>query len=118
MSEFYNDGGVPHGAFIAIFNSAQALKVENFNLEDPGKVINRGDEIGSPNGWAGVDDQETATGTVQIKDNTGSALRKGDFFVDASARRSFKWVVVGKGERYAAGDYWKEEVRFQRARLS
>lgn len=117
-SEFFNDNGVPHGSFIATFASAQAIKLENFNAEDPGKVINRGDEIGSPNGWAGVEDQMTATATAQIATSAGSALHKGDYFVSDGARHSYKWVVVGKSERYQAGDYWKEEVRFQRANFT
>jgi hypothetical protein len=118
MAEFYNDNGIPHGGFIAVFNSAGFMKVESFSPEMPGKTINRPDEIGSPNGWAGVDDQETASATVQIPTFSGSALTKGDFFISSGALHSYKWVVVGLSERYQMGDYWKVDARFQRARFS
>lgn len=113
--EFYNDNNVPHGGFIANFNNAGFLKVESFRPSIPGKVINRPDEVGSPNGWAGVTDQETATGTVQIPTSAGNGVRLGDFFVDTVARHSYKWAVVGIDEEYESGNYWKSQVRFQRS---
>lgn len=115
MSEFFNDNGVPHSGFIAAFAVAGNLKVENFNPDNPGKVILRPDQIGSPNGWVGVTDQMTATASVQIPTSAGSALDLGDYFVAAAALHSFKWVVTRVGDRYQMGDYWKQEVSFHRA---
>lgn len=118
MSEFFNDNAIAHGGFIALFSDGVSRKIESFSVENPGKVINKPDEIGSPDGWAGVRDQDTATGTVQIPSQTGSSLALGMYFTANSAHGALKWVVVGKSPRYQSGEYWKEEVRFQAALFS
>lgn len=116
--EFFNDNGVPHGGFIAAFAVAGNLKVENFSPDNPSKVTERTDEIGAPNGWAGVNAQMTATATVQIPTAAGNSLGLGDYFVTSNALHAFKWVVTRVGERYQMGDYWKCDVSFHRAYFS
>jgi hypothetical protein len=118
MSEFFNDGAVPHGGFIATFNTAGPVKIESFSPDLPGKTVNRPDTISSPNGWAGVNDQPTATATAQIPTSAGSAILLGDYFTAPAGVGGGKWVVTGKGGRFNMGDYWKEELRLQAALLS
>jgi hypothetical protein len=113
--EFFNDGAVPHGGFIAGFNVAGALVVENFSVDNPSKIIEQPTIIGAPKGSVGVRAFMTATATVQIPNSNGSLLDLGDFFTADASHGGRKWYVKSIGSRYAMGDYWKEEVSFQRA---
>lgn len=115
MSEFFNDNGVPRGAFVAAFAVAGPITVENFRPNDPSKVVPRPNTLGGPNGWSGVDDQMTGTATVQIPDLTGSKILKGDYFIAPTALHAFKWVVTSISDSYEMEGYWKQEVSFHRA---
>lgn len=108
--EFFNDGAVPHGGFLATFASAGVLVMESFSPDFPSKVIERPSIIGAAKDWAGVKGQKTATGTVQVPDSTGSLLQLGDYFTADAAHGGGKWVVTHKGQRFNMGDYWKEEI--------
>jgi hypothetical protein len=112
--DFFNDNAVPHGGFIANFTPGGAIKVESFNIEAPSKIINRPDEIGYPNGWAGVEDQKTATATLQIPTNAGSPLGLGGYFDAPAALGGERWVITRLGTRIAINDYWKQEVSLQK----
>ena len=44
QTAFFQDGGVGHGAFVATFNTAGFVELEDFSPEFPSKIIAQGNQ--------------------------------------------------------------------------
>ena len=117
MPEIYNDGALPHGSFVAVFSDAVSRKLENFNPQRPSKKINQSGVLGDPGRWAGVNDFNTATATVQEPTQTGgipdNPVALGMYFERDTGHGVERWVITDIGQRFQMGDYWKSECTFQ-----
>lgn len=115
-TEFINDGGMGHGAFIATFSTAGAVTVENFAYDLSSKTITQENQIGAPSKQASVASWDTATCTAQTPISGGNAtlIVRGETFTASANYGGLKWYVESIGATYRAGDYWKQELRLRR----
>ncbi len=121
QTAFYNDGGVGHGGFVALFASGvttYSCILDPFNRKDPSTTIEQGNQIGAPLKQASVSKFVTATATAQIPvDNAGNNptfISKGDTFTAPANFGGEKWYVDDVGETFAAGQFWKAEISLRK----
>lgn len=139
----FNDGGLPFGARAVVFYRQSApgsgvwsTKLGTYILEGTtpsrsARVIKRYDEVGQPNGSAGVEDYTEGSGTAQLATvpGDGSAgttipLRPGDAFAtifDKSAPSQTNssggaesFVLTKTDQPEAQLDYKKQTLSFQK----
>lgn len=119
QTAFYNDGGVGHGGFVAVFATAGNVILDPFNPKYPSMTIEQGNQIGAPLKQASVSKFDTATATAQIPvDNTGNNptfIQKGDTFTAPANFGGDKWYVDDVGETFAAGQFWKAELSLRKS---
>ena len=112
----YVDKQVPFGSrTVELLRAGTAIGTyvfENISLTRPGKVGERHDEIGQPNGWWVVDGFPHGTGVVQIPTADAEWPHKGDYFEEqfATADGVERWVIVDTTEPYSMNDYYKMNV--------
>jgi hypothetical protein len=113
QTAFYNEG-VGHGAFVAAISTAGNTILEDFMVDDPGKKINQGNQIGAPLKAAGVSDFVTFTATAQTQLLLGNPilLLKGETFVDPYY--GFTWWIDKVSPAFRVGEYWKQNISGQR----
>lgn len=137
MSEvFYNDNAVPAHSFVAVFarladasnntsgSDLGSYKVESFQVSRGSKVIDRPSEKGGENGWVGVNQNPTATGTIQTATAATPRLRNGDYFEvntghppthSTSTAGAERWVICEISDPYEMDGYYKQTATFKRS---
>lgn len=122
MSVLYNAGNVPYGSRVVALKkkdgSARGNVVcENINLTRPGKVTNRPNELGEPNGWVLVKDQPTGTTVMQSLTATTLGPELGDYFeenfIQTDTTTTERWVITNVGQIFENTGYWKCNVNIQ-----
>jgi hypothetical protein len=112
----YVDNQVPFGSRTEeIFRAGTSIGTfifENLSLTRPGKVGERHNQIGEPNGWWVVDGFPHGTGVVQIPTIDSPYPQNGDYFEDTfrTGSTAERWVIVDTTEPYAMNDYYKMNV--------
>lgn len=120
----YNDGAVPTGGFVvSLFSGATnrgSYILESITPSRPTKKTLRSDEQGGPNGFRAVNEQETASGVIQIATAGTYFPQRGDFFsVTADPTiGSEKWVIVDFTQPFEAGVYYKQNISLLKTYLS
>lgn len=125
----YNDNNVP----FAIPNGPQTVKrggtstattigifiFENLTLNAPGKVGERPDPIGAPNGWWLVRGFPTASGVMQLATTPTPRPDLGDWFQNqfdgSPSGVSETWVIVDRSDPYEISGYYKANVTLRKA---
>jgi len=119
QTAFFQDGGVGHGAFVATFNTAGFVELEDFSPEFPSKIIAQGNHIGAPLKQCGVQEFQNASCVAQIPvDNTGNNptfILLGDYFTAPNNYGGGRWWVAEVGDTFRAGEYWKANVKLRLA---
>src|SRR5262245_36982528 len=112
----YVDNAVPFGSrteeLMRAGSPLGTYVFENISLTRPGKVGERHDEIGQPNGWWVVAGFPHGTGVVQIPTADADYPQIGDYFEDefGTGTGTERWVIVDTTEPYAMNDYFKMNV--------
>ena len=129
MSEIYNSNSIKYGVFKADVKygtepgTARITSAifEACSITRGTKAITRPNEIGSPNGFALVNDWNTGSATIQIpKDPTNGANpgtpQKGDWFVATldSTIGAEKWVIEHTTQGFEMTGYYKVAVTVRR----
>ena len=118
QTSFFNDGGVGHGGFVAIFKTAGSVILDPFSPSYEGMTIEQKNQIGAPLKQVSIDQFDTATATAQIPvDNTGNTptfLFKGDYFTAPAAYGGFSWYIEKVGDTFQSGQFWKAELTLRR----
>lgn len=118
QTAFYNDGGVGHGGFVAVFTAAGQVILDPFNRKDPSQTIEQGNQIGAPLKQASISKFVTATATAQIPvDNTGNNptfILKGDTFTAPANFGGDEWYVDDVGDTFQSGQFWKAEISLRK----
>ena len=93
------------------------FKLENITLNRPGRVINRPDHLGAPNGWVLEEDQETGSAVIQIAalDLTKDYPAIGWYFEEdfGATDSSERWVITNVGQVYDMNGYFKANIDLQ-----
>ena len=114
QTAFFNDGGVGHGGFVAVFATAGSVILDPFSPKYPSKNIAQGNQIGAPLKQASVAEFPTATATAQTPvDNTGNNptfIQLGDYFTAPANYGGQKWYVDDVGDTFQSGQFWKAEL--------
>lgn len=116
-NQVYNDGALQYGAFFATVKRgatrAAATTVgvyyfETFNIDRPLKKITQPDEIGGPNGFALVNDYNTASFTLQIGPSTNARPINGDWLeITQNATVGLERWVMQINEPFEVNSYFK-----------
>lgn len=112
---FYNEG-LGHGAFVAMFQSAGNVILENFSRDRAiAHDIQQNDQIGAPLKFAGVAGPVTGSITAQLNVVGGvtQPILLGDRFTAPATHGGGVWIVMSAGEQYAVGDYWKATLQIK-----
>lgn len=119
QTAFFNDGGVGHGGFVAVFAVAGSVIIDPFSPKFPSTTIEQGNQIGAPLKQASVQKFPTASATAQIPvDNTGNNptfILLGDYFIAPANYGGGKWYVDDVGETFQSGQFWKAELSLRLA---
>ncbi len=130
MSQQFNSGNVPYGSFIVALKKLAGgtpsatdpanWKLEDMNVTRPGRVIDRPDNLGAPNGWVLEEGQETGTAIIQIqvKDFSKDYPKIGMYFdinvgYGGAATGAERWVITNVGNAYPMSGYWKANINLQ-----
>jgi hypothetical protein len=110
----YVDSAVPFGSRTEeIVRDGSPLGTyicETISIQRPGKVGERFNEIGEPNGWWVVNGFPTGTAVVQIPTADADYPRKGDYFEDDFGEGDERWVIVDTTQPFGMNDYYKMNV--------
>jgi len=133
----YNDNAIPFGSRYELFCSGPVAGptykawyyLESINPTQPGKVIERPNQIGGPNGFAIVAAQERMTVKAQLSTLTTSTIKRGDWFQDSLDPSSGTaaigipavggtletWVVETAGNKFEMNGYWCQDLNLIQA---
>lgn len=114
MSTPYYNEGLGHGAFVASFQTAGNVILEDFTKELPSAhKIMQSDQIGAPLKWAGISGFVSATATAQLPVTAGTVteILRGDRFTAPAAQGGGVFIVTDAGESFRVGDYWKANLQ-------
>ena len=145
MSQIYNDGQVPYGSRVeALLRSAApfvapapgtggqitggafpTVPLGNYVLESitvtrDTKMIERNDQINSPNGGVGVKGLVEGSCVIQIATGASTEPAAGDIFTDIfDATIGPETFVLHKlGAPFGAGDYYKRNATIRKVQFS
>ena len=120
MAFLYNDNAVPFGSRVENIKrggtgsptAVGTFILESISLTRPGKVGERPNQIGQPNGWWVVNAYEHGTCVIQIPTEASAWPKIGDWFEDKfdgtdANPTAEHWVIVDVTQPYAIHDYWK-----------
>ena len=116
--ELFCSGGTVAPAYIGWYC------LESINPTLPGKVIERPNPIGGPNGFSIVAAQERMTVKAQLPLISSATLKRGAWFQDtfdpssgtatiglpASGGTVETWVVETAGNKFDANGYWYQDL--------
>lgn len=117
---FYNEG-LGQGAFVAGFQTAGNVILENFTRDRSlAHDIQQNDQFGGPLKFAGVAGPVTGSITAQLNVVAGvvQPIPQGDRFTAPATHGNGVWIVMSVGETYAAGDYWKATLQIKQQQNS
>lgn len=119
MSDIYNDGGLPHGAFTATTSDGVTRDFERFVPDKPAKTINQYDPSGAPKKSVDVREFETASATVQVDTAVNGVPQdmpaQGITLVLNHGYGNYTWRLKSiNGPGMNMGEYWKFETTWQK----
>ena len=123
MSDVFNDGGLPHGAFTATLSNGFAYDFERFVPDHPTKTINQYAPDGTPKKSVDVLDFSTASATIQVDSSNvnGKPLNMPPLGVTMVVDTGYgegaglsTWRLKSiNGPGFNMGEYWKFETTWQ-----
>jgi hypothetical protein len=122
------DNSVPYGSFVVSLYRGQggsavlqgSYILESITVSRPTNKVLRPDQLGGPNGFALQNQQETASGVLQIASSAASFPRNGDWFQLTSdpTITNEKWVIDSISQPYEMNGYFKSNVTLIKAYTS
>lgn len=115
----YNSGNVPYGSRVEeLFRPSDGAsigqyKFENFSFTRPGKVVERPDQLGAPNGWTVTRGFETGTAVVQIATSSTTWPPLGAYFSDDFGYGTERWVITDVSPAFEMQGYFKANVNIR-----
>ena len=110
----YVDNAVPFGSrteeIVRAGTPLGTYILETISITRPGKVGERFNEIGEPNGWWVVNVFPHGTAVVQIPTEDSDYPTNGDYFEDDFGVGTERWVIVDSTQPFGMHDYYKMNI--------
>lgn len=113
----YNSGNVPYGSFRVSIKTpagadldASSYVLENIPLTRPGKVLERPDELGAPNGWTLTAGFPTGSAVIQTATSTTPWPYLGCYFEEDFGFGVERWVITDISQPFDMQGYYKGNV--------
>lgn len=111
----YNSENVPFGCFVVEVFTAAGVSLGNYKLENlsptrPMKIVERPDEKGADNGWAGVRSFVTGNATLQIATSSTTWPSQGAYFSEDIGYGAERYVITDITQPFSNTDYYKATI--------